>query len=70
MLLMIVNAQEVESSSSLPVLQKFVNAGGKHTACGEQHELRIHTNDIPSETTHQESTTCQREYSYYSFEYV
>jgi hypothetical protein len=24
-------------------VQKFVNNNGKHTACGEQHELTTHT---------------------------
>jgi hypothetical protein len=28
---------------SLPNMQKFVNCSGKHTACGEQHELTMHT---------------------------
>jgi hypothetical protein len=26
----------------LPVGQKFVHETGKHTACGEQHELTVH----------------------------
>ena len=27
----------------LPSWQRFVNNNGKHTACGEQHELTTHT---------------------------
>ncbi len=30
-------------SASVPLLQKFVDKTGKHTACGEQHELTIQT---------------------------
>ncbi len=28
---------------SLPNMQTSVNKNGKHTACGEQHELTMHT---------------------------
>jgi hypothetical protein len=27
----------------LPDVQKSIDANGKHTACGEQHELMTHT---------------------------
>jgi hypothetical protein len=27
----------------LPDIQRFVNNSGKHTPCGEQHELTTHT---------------------------
>ncbi len=32
-----------EWSASVPGVQKIVDKNGKHTACGEQHELTIHT---------------------------
>jgi hypothetical protein len=34
---------------SLPDLQKLVNNSGKHTACGEQHELTMHTDVIEAQ---------------------
>ncbi len=37
------NTGKFEWSASVPPSQKVVDKNGKHTACGEQHELTIQT---------------------------
>lgn len=39
----LLNSEKFKWKVALPNIQKFVDNNGKHTACGEQYELTMHT---------------------------